>query len=118
MLSVLRRIHRTWSLVRLYWGTEDCDWSTIAILLRYQIRRTRQHIEEHNMIVDAPVVARQMRVAESLISRMLDEPYYDMADARFPDRGRNWARMIGDLSLQDQRLLGLVIGKHLTKWWD
>lgn len=86
--------------------------------MRHQIRRTREHIESHNLIANAPRYARQMRIAEVLLSRLIDEPYYEIASARYPQRGRAWAEMITALGKQDSALLGRLIGKHLRSWWD
>lgn len=113
------RIERAWALLRVYWGTEDCDWSTIALVLRHQIRRTRLHVVEHGKVVDAGRIARQMMIAETLLDRMLDGlTYYDIATARYPKQDRAWAKLVHNLEQQDDEMLAILLRKHLRSWWD
>lgn len=116
----LWRLRRAWSMLRLYWGTEDCDWSTIAELMRHQIRRTRLHIEACGIApgVDDDKHCRQMLITEHLLTRILDETYYDIAEARYPEKGKHWAQMISSLEKQDMDMLSKTLNKHLQSWWD
>jgi hypothetical protein len=118
MRLLLRRWLRAWALLRLYWDTSDYDWTTIALLMRHQISRTREHIQAHDFTTDTERMARQMRIAETLLTRMLDEPYYEIAEVRYPARGKPWADMAGELTKQDSDLLARVLSKHLRSWWD
>ena len=66
--------------------------------MRHQIRRTRLHVEECNVAADTDRMSRQMRIAEVLLTRMLEEPYYDIAEARYHNHGRAWARLVSELN--------------------
>lgn len=102
----------------MYWATGDGDWSTIALLMRHQIRRTRKHIKQHNIVLDTPRICRQLLIAEHLLGRMLEEPYYDLATARFPAQGEHWGKMVTSLMEQDSELLATLLRRHLRTWWD
>jgi hypothetical protein len=118
MRDFLYRVRRTWKLVRVYWSTEDCDWSSIAIVLRHQISRVREHIQSHNIIADAERCAAQMRKSEILLDRIIAGDYHELADKRYPDRGKHWADMIQELEKEDMRLLSDELRRHLRNWWD
>lgn len=126
MRSVWRRVQRAvwrsrraWELVRLYWDTPDYDWSTIALLMRHQIRRTRLHMQEHGLAADADRKARQMLIAETLLGRMLDDScYYEMAARRYPYQVRARADLTAGLYRQDAEMLATVLRRRLRSWWD
>lgn len=117
MREFIYRLKRSIGLLRVYWSTCDGDWSSIAEIMVYQIGRVGDHIETHHMIADAPRVAKQMKIAKYCLRRMLDEPYYDIADKKFPNRGKPWSEHIKTLEEQDMRLL-LDQLKYLRYWWD
>jgi hypothetical protein len=84
----------------------------------YQIRRVRQHIVDHNIIADADRCAKQMRIAEHCLERMLYEPAYETADKRFPERGKPWADLIFQIEKQNAETLARELRRHLRNWWD
>ena len=110
-------IKRSWRFLKVYWGTCDGDWSSIAVVLLHQIREVRKHIEWHNIIADADRVCRQMRIAERCLERMLNEPAYEIADKRYPERGKAWADMILELEKQDVEMLCHQLC-NIRSWWD
>jgi len=111
------RIARCWSMVKLYWGTEDCDWSVAAMLLRHQIRRIREHVLTHNILYDSDRTARQMLITETLLTRMIAEDYYTIADKRHPARDSHWVRLIRNLERQDEGMLANELRRHFRYWW-
>ncbi len=112
------RVQRTWEMVRLYWGTEDCDYSTILLVMQHQIKRTREHMDEHAHVVGYKRGVRQMRIAEHLLERIRADDYYEIADARFPKGNTYWANFMRELEQQDMDMLALILKKHLKTWWD
>ena len=118
MGNVIHEIKRCASLIRVYWGTPDFDWATVALLMQHQISRTREHIVSHDIVADATRQGRQMRVAEKLLERIQGEPYYEIAEVRYPQKGRAWAKMVNSLAVQDMELLSVILRRHLRSWWD
>ena len=112
------RIPRAFQMLKFYWGTEDCDWAVAAGLLRWQIKRIRQHVQRDHFIVDADRISRQMLIAETLLERMTQEPYYDIAEKRYPDKNKHWAEMVTALANQDDALLAKELRRHFRSWWD
>ena len=115
--SFIYKLKRSIGLLRIYWNSCDGDWSSIAEIMEYQIGRVSDHIAEHNMIADAPRVIKQMKIAKHCLRRMLDEPYYDIADKWFPNRGKFWVQHIQALERQDMRILLRQL-RYLRYWWD
>jgi hypothetical protein len=104
--------------MRLYWKSEDCDWSTIAYLMRFQIRRTRLHMAEHAIVVGWERSCREMLIAETLLTRILEEPYADIAGVRYPKGGKHWALHAESLVKQDEAMLAKMLRRRLRTWWD
>lgn len=102
-MSPWARLLRTLALVRLYWGTPDHDWETIALLMRFQIARTRRHVTRHQRHEDWGRDVDTMLRTERVLSDMIDPP-------------PSW-RSIDDAIANEQEL-GRLIGNHLTDWWD
>lgn len=60
---------------KILWNDEDYDHAYILKLLQHKIKLTREHITQHGIVQDAPIIAKQMRYAEFLIQRLLDDNY-------------------------------------------
>lgn len=116
----VKNIKRSFEISKLYWDTPDYDWSTIALLMKFQIHKTREHISKHNLIVDAPKLSRQMLTAECLLDRIMNDNYYKMAEKRYslPCQQKYWGEHINMQQRQDSELLSLILQKHLCSWWD
>jgi hypothetical protein len=118
MTHFWRRLRRAWALLHVYWGTGDYDWTVITLLMRHQIRRTRLHIIDHDIIAGIPHMARQMLVAEELMKRIEhDVVYYNNAGKLLTTNWRDWAAHMKMQEEQDMVLLGSILQKHLKSWW-
>ena len=114
-----RRLRRMWAMTRLYWGTPDYDWSTIALLMRHQIERTRQHMLTCGIRVDAERSGRQMLIAETLLQRLMDDPYFAITHKRHPTLGApSFGQHMLGLERQDREMLANILRRHLCGWWD
>lgn len=118
MTELFYKLKRCFGLLKVYWNTCDGDWSSIGLVLQYQISRVRRHILEHNVLLFTDRYVRQMLIAETLLERLLEEPYYEIAEKRYPERTRYWAEMIYLLKKQDIEMLSTILRKHLLEWWD
>ena len=81
------QIKRSLEISKFYWNKPDYNWSTIAQLMRFQINKTRLHLNSHNVVYGNDKICRQMLVAEHLLERMLDndEVYFSNAYLRYPN---------------------------------
>lgn len=111
------KLKRSFGLLKIYWNSCDGDWSSIGEVMEYQIGRVADHIEEHDMIADGSRVVKQMRIAKHCLRRMMDEPYYEIADKRFPKREKLWIEHIKAQEEQDMVILLRQL-RYLRHWWD
>ena len=105
------RTKRAWALLRVYWGTEDCDWSTIAKVMRHQIARTRQHMAEHQFVEGWEYDCQRMALAEHMLTRVIDEAALDEAPS---GDWQDWRRR----DARDWRILGKLVQRYMQGWWD
>ena len=110
-------VRRSIAVVKAYWGTYDFDWTALGVLMRFQIGRTRQTIQKNSHLMNAERVCRDMLICETLLTRLMDESYYEIADVRYPERGERWARFINELEAQDMAMLMDKLN-HMREWWD
>lgn len=57
------------------WQDRDYDYRHILTMLQYKLKRTREHITEHQFIQDADLVGEQIAHAEELLRRVLNDDY-------------------------------------------
>lgn len=93
----------------LIWRDRDWDWAFLARILEFKFRRmskslaTGSHLRRERD-------ARQCLVCAELARRLAEDNYFEM-------HNRNWKRAEASAK-NDQRYLGLMLGKFLRHWWD
>ncbi len=118
MLHFIYKLKRAWKLVTVYWDTCDGDWSSIAIVLRHQIRQVREDIVERDIIIGVDKLARQMLIAEECLTRLLDDTAADVVEKRYPCYSRWGYKLHRDLEQYYMDTLCKMLNKHLRTWWD
>lgn len=116
-MRFLRECKRVYALARLYWGTPDYDWSTIALLMRHQIRRTREHVSTHQQHRVFAHDCRRMLIAETLLARILEDDYYVSAKRRYPLSIQHAVLLSMEVARQDREMLAKTL-RHMPEWWD
>ena len=104
------------------WFDADFDWCYLAEIMEYKLRRMSKVFETgHHLHRERD--AHQTLICAALLRRLMDEPYFDNADARFATdgrpkhRNRAWADHIRMQNEQDMALF-LKTFRHLRNWWD
>lgn len=99
------------------WDDVDWDWTSLATIMEYKLRRSA-HLEEtighHTTSLHD---AHDMKICANILKRLLDDNYWENAIIRFGATPQA-AKFSMEQQAYDQRYLGLIIGKHLTGWWD
>jgi hypothetical protein len=62
-------------------------------------------------------LAKQLRICAYLCKRMQEEPYPENAKF-YGYPGKAWAKEWSAVEKQDREMLGKMIAKHVTSWWD
>ena len=105
------RTKRAWAMLRAYWATDDYDWVAIAIVMRHQIRRTREHLAEHQLIGGWEYDCQRMALTEHMLTRVIDDAaLLEAPDGDWKDYIRRDAR--------DWRILGKLVQRYMREWWD
>jgi hypothetical protein len=139
------RVKRFIDYAPLIWHDEDYDHNFILYMLQYKIKRTKEHIADHNMLESTEEKVAQMQEAEDIIARLLKGLYLEKeADAfhqKYPrkpmkqDSKGNWysqsthdkpegakwralAARMRTLEDADWKRLGYLITNCLRGWWD
>jgi hypothetical protein len=100
------------------WLDADFDYSYLLELMEYKL--SRMAISQANGYhAHKERYAKQMRICAALCKRLSNEDYYYLnANKRFTNRGKSWSEHITNSQKQDQQMLGKILGKHITHWWD
>lgn len=100
------------------WFDKDFDWYDLAAIMEYKLRRMAK-VSEHGRQLEGPRIARQMRVCAELLRRMREDEYVGQECEQSPNALRSYKGEVMLMrEIQDQRYLGLLIGKYLMRWWD
>lgn len=99
------------------WKDRDFDWLYLAAVMEYKLTRMARLFDDgHLMNHDRK--ARECRVAATLLQRLLADEYDDAYEAVPKHELLKWLRANELRRKNDQRYLGLLIGKYMRGWWD
>jgi hypothetical protein len=116
-IDVTHGIHNIIRWTPVIWFDADFDWSYLAVVMEYKLRRMSKVLGEgHHLHRERD--AKQTLICAELLRRLQAEDYYENADRRFPIRSKHWAAHISMQEKQDQDYLAMMIRKYLRNWWD
>lgn len=100
------------------WMDADFDSGYLLDIMKWKLTRLADCLE-NGQRVDGKRDARRVRTAALLCNRLSnDQVYYDNAAKAYKYGSRSWANEITAVGKQDQEMLGRLIGKYITHWWD
>lgn len=71
----------------MLWDDGDFDYGYILKILKYKLKRTREHIVNHDIIVDAKSVGEEIAQVESIIDRLYENNY---CDKEYEEHNKYW----------------------------
>jgi hypothetical protein len=83
-------IVRLWQYSPILMNDVDWDYSRILVMLQYKIKRTRLHMDSHDVLVHSKKYVRQMKQVEELIEQILDDDFTKVEDAAHDEK---WGKM-------------------------
>jgi len=113
-----------WRWLPIVWFDHDYDWADLAKIMEIKFRRLATCMKNgyHD---DGPRLARHARVCAALLHRLQADQYFQNAGydpktwkTLSPTLQRQIAQHTHQMEVQDQRYLGLLIGKHLRRMWE
>lgn len=105
--KVFHWIVKTTQYSKLLWNDFDWDYMYFLILMQYKLQRMRKCILEDNIILRSEEVAAQLKHAEDLIQRWLDD---DFCTKEYEEHEKKWGKIV-DLSTPID-----VGGKKMYEW--
>jgi Zn-finger nucleic acid-binding protein len=109
----------------------DFDYSCILSVLSYKLKRTREHIIEHDIVADAAKIGEQILVVEEMINKVIDDnAYYEkIVVPRYknasPSEDRAARRQITAAFKRshvaregDLRMALSLMAENIWGWWD
>ncbi len=99
------------------WFDDDSDWTHLAIIMEYKLRRWSQFEESHGHHVTSKRDAKRMLICADLLRRLQADEYFENAVKYFGETVQATKASQRHQS-SDQRYLGLILGKYLNHWWN
>jgi hypothetical protein len=97
----------------------DFESSFLLEIMAWKFNRMADVFEKYGDHIGSKRDARRTRICAVLCSRMAnDSVYYDNAAKAFPYGSKAWSNEITAVEKQDMEMLGKLIGRHITHWWD
>jgi len=99
----IRKTKKIASWLPLLWEDEDFDFGYIYIMFHRKIKRTREHMEEHQFFEGWEKVAADLKTAEDALKRIIDNdpPLLDLDPQREADK----------------KIAFDTIRDHIDEWW-
>jgi hypothetical protein len=99
------------------WLDQDWDYSYLLRIMEWKLRKMSDCLENGHLLHGSRY-ARQTLIAATLCKRISGgEVYYKNAEV-WPEKGKHQGRHVSSTQKQDQEMLGKLIGKYITHWWD
>jgi hypothetical protein len=110
----------------IIWHDRNWDWVYLARVMRAKLLWMADLEEKYGHHTTSLRDARQQRICAELLRRLIEDEYFEKAG--YGD-GSRWGdiphseqmRIIKHserMVKQDQRYLGVLLGKYLRNWWD
>ena len=134
--GVARGVLNCWRWLPIVWADRDYDWVFLARVMEFKLHLMAECIE-HGYLEGGARDAARMRLAARLLRRLQDDEYHVLSgwwavyEARtrgipltesfqipIPPEERKLLLRMRRLELRDQRLLGKLLGRYLTSWWE
>jgi hypothetical protein len=105
------------------WFDDDIDWSYLALLMEKKLRFMSASTSWW-IVSGADRAGKQMKLCAALLKRMQSDNYFDNAcglhsvDATAKEIVKRAGPHASYMFEQDCRMLGSILGRHMTEWWD
>lgn len=109
-------IRNLWKYRKVVWDISDADYSSLLSVMEAVSRDIAHHLEVHNITVDAPKRARQLRVVACLCSRLREDDYFH---THFYNAYFHKAKLLSrsrDAYTRDLNYLRHML-RYLPFWW-
>ncbi len=102
----------------IIWDDRDWDWTYLAIVMEYKLRRMSNHELKYGHHTTSERDGKQQLVCANLLARLIKDDYCDNAEIRFGKFTTFAFKHADAVAKNDQKYLGMLLGKNLRHWWD
>lgn len=121
--SWIRGIANLWVWIPIIWKDRDYDYYYIQKVLHFKLKMTYEFFTSEHAVTnwdteDQKKSLKALRICITILDRQLNDFYILNL---VPDDGMYSlaeAQKIMDVEARDSRVLGALLGKYLTWWWD
>ena len=86
-------LKRLFQWLPVVWKDRDFDYNFYLTLMQYKLKRMREHIVEHDIVLATPRIARQIKFCEDTIARLQTDEYIEAEDKAHEEK---WGEQIWD----------------------
>lgn len=101
--DVIYGVKNLYRYFRVIWHQRDYDWESLAYLIEFKLRDMIELFETHGYHLDTDKSVKQMKVCAEILRRLQTNNYEYTCDKQ---------------AVNDQKYLGLLLGKYLRHWWE
>ena len=77
------------------WNNFDYDYGYLLLMLKFKLKCMREHIVEHDIVVSAPKIGKQIRACEDIITRLKSQTYDYIEEERAAHKEK-WGESVWD----------------------
>ncbi len=103
--------------VPLIWKDRDWDEYFLLRVMQFKLRKMGECFRDYGHLVHSDRYSRQCLVASELCRRLREDEYGD-PKLHYTKKTKYDYQREECTKKNDQRYLGLLIGKYLRHWWD
>ena len=118
--STIRGIKNLWRWFPIVWRDRDFDNYYVEIMLYEKLRNTYNFFISKDSITNWEVPEQEqslkaLKICITILDRRLNDFYVGTCSGEV---SINKAELAYQIELRDQNLLGKLLGKYLSYWWD
>lgn len=106
-----------WRWMPVIWMDADFDYAFLLRVMEFKLRKLSSCLENGHH-TDGQRYGRQTLIAAALCKRIREDKVYWKNAEVWPENGPHQSHHARSTQKQDQEMLGKLIGKYITHWWD
>lgn len=118
--SFIKGIKNLWFWIPIIWGDRDWDHAYIENILYHKLVNTYNFLISDDAVSNWDVpeqdkAIRSLRICITILERRRQNFYVDLCANVYEE---HIVKLSFEIEQRDEKLLGQLIGKYLSHWWD
>lgn len=102
----------------IIWQDRDWDWEYLATMMEKKLRHMYELETRYGYHTTSKRDARNQLICATLLKRLMDDNYFKVTEKVYGRVCTGSVELASANQKHEQELLGKIIGKYLTHWWD